>query len=112
MEFASYQEAKIAINKFDGAMTKGELDLIPVSVRADTTLGQTISIRLLPPARAPPAAGAASGGPGRGGAQTGASLLARLGGQGGASGAVNAPRGGAGPRGRGCVSRESNQWHC
>lgn len=28
MEFASYQEAKIAINKFDGAMTKGELDLI------------------------------------------------------------------------------------
>lgn len=24
MEFASYQEAKIAINKFDGAMTKGE----------------------------------------------------------------------------------------
>lgn len=25
MEFASYQQAKIAINKFDGAMTKGEL---------------------------------------------------------------------------------------
>jgi hypothetical protein len=24
MEFASYQQAKIAINKFDGAMTKGE----------------------------------------------------------------------------------------
>lgn len=26
MEFASYQQAKIAINKFDGAMTKGETD--------------------------------------------------------------------------------------
>ena len=25
MEFASYQQARIAINKFDGAMTKGEL---------------------------------------------------------------------------------------
>jgi hypothetical protein len=24
MEFASYQQAKIAINKFDGAMTKGK----------------------------------------------------------------------------------------
>ncbi|EIW72135.1 hypothetical protein TREMEDRAFT_66724 [Tremella mesenterica DSM 1558] len=33
MEYASAQQAKIAINKFDGAMTKG----------------QTISIRLLPP---------------------------------------------------------------
>ena len=25
MEYSSVQEAKIAINKFDGAMTKGEL---------------------------------------------------------------------------------------
>ena len=25
MEYASYQQAKIAINKFDGAMTKGRL---------------------------------------------------------------------------------------
>jgi hypothetical protein len=25
MEFASYQQAKIAINQFDGAMTKGKL---------------------------------------------------------------------------------------
>jgi hypothetical protein len=27
MEFASYQQAKIAINQFDGAMTKGTLTL-------------------------------------------------------------------------------------
>jgi hypothetical protein len=30
MEYASYQQAKIAINKFDGAMTKGaSLSLVP-----------------------------------------------------------------------------------
>ena len=31
MEFASYQQAKIAINQFDGAMTKGKL--APLQVR-------------------------------------------------------------------------------
>ena len=29
MEFASYQQARIAINKFDGAMTKGGQNLSP-----------------------------------------------------------------------------------
>lgn len=31
MEFASYQQAKIAINKFDGAMTRGTFYLIHLS---------------------------------------------------------------------------------
>ncbi|KAK8853414.1 hypothetical protein IAR55_004120 [Kwoniella newhampshirensis] len=81
MEYASPQQAKIAINKFDGAMTKG----------------QTISIRLLPPIVAkgrpgPPAA--AGGAPGGGGGQ---SLLARI--QGNPASAGPVARGGRGGRG-------------
>lgn len=89
MEFASYQQAKIAINKFDGAMTKG----------------QTISIRLLPPAvQRAPAGGKAQG------ASSG-NLLSRIsGGDKPASGprpagGARGDRGGRGgrgaPRGRG-----------
>ncbi|WVQ94918.1 hypothetical protein IAU59_002004 [Kwoniella sp. CBS 9459] len=97
MEFASPQQAKIAINKFDGAMTKG----------------QTISIKLLPPIVARgrdgprPAAG--------GNAASGQSLLSRIqgggkdatpsasagqkGGRGGRPGANGSRGGGAGGRG-------------
>ncbi|KAK1922223.1 hypothetical protein DB88DRAFT_497586 [Papiliotrema laurentii] len=76
MEFASPQQAKIAINKFDGAMTKG----------------QTISIHLLPPATA--------GRPGRqsrsaSGSQTGASLLSRI------QGVTQTAPAGRGQQGRG-----------
>jgi hypothetical protein len=70
MEFASYQQAKIAINKFDGAMTKGK----PYShsrIAADSMTGQTISIRLLPPVQPRAAKPAAA-------AQTGGSLLSRI----------------------------------
>ncbi|WRT70016.1 uncharacterized protein IL334_007009 [Kwoniella shivajii] len=86
MEFASPQQAKIAINKFDGAMTKG----------------QTISIKLLPPivARGPGPRPANGAGAGAGaGAASGQSLLSRI--QGGApSGpAANAPNAGRGGRG-------------
>ncbi|KAI9633802.1 uncharacterized protein MKK02DRAFT_28568 [Dioszegia hungarica] len=64
MEYSSVQEAKIAINKFDGAMTKG----------------QTISIRFLPPVqiRPPPARASSYNAPPAGRQQTGASLLARI----------------------------------
>ncbi|RSH91482.1 hypothetical protein EHS25_009781 [Saitozyma podzolica] len=85
MEFASYQQAKIAINKFDGAMTKG----------------QTISIRLLPPHQPRPAKGAGGGATG---AQSGGSLLSRISGGGAQKQAPSAPRGGGGAgvaRGRG-----------
>ncbi|WWD19843.1 hypothetical protein CI109_104310 [Kwoniella shandongensis] len=85
MEFASPQQAKIAINKFDGAMTKG----------------QTISIRLLPPivakAGRPGAPSGGSAGAGAGGAATGQSLLARI--QGGNAPAAQNARGGRGGRG-------------
>ena len=76
----------IAINKFDGAMTKG----------------QTISIRLLPPATVRQAPGRPSG---QAGAAPGASLLSRIQGTGPTSqparGRGAAPRGGN--RGRGAV---------
>ncbi|OCF61571.1 hypothetical protein L486_01223 [Kwoniella mangroviensis CBS 10435] len=81
MEFASPQQAKIAINKFDGAMTKG----------------QTISIRLLPPIVAKSRPG--PGGPGSAGqANAGSqSLLSRI--QGGGGVVANPPAGGRGGRG-------------
>ncbi|WWC91917.1 uncharacterized protein L201_006869 [Kwoniella dendrophila CBS 6074] len=87
MEFAAPQQAKIAINKFDGAMTKG----------------QTISIRLLPPIVAKPG----RPGPGAQGntgssAQSGQSLLSRIQGGAGAGGVPqqqSASRGGRGGRG-------------
>ncbi|CAD6563825.1 MAG: hypothetical protein TREMPRED_001394 [Tremellales sp. Tagirdzhanova-0007] len=73
MEYASYQQAKIAINKFDGAMTKG----------------QTISIRLLAPI-------SSSGRPDSAlnGAPNGGSLLSRI--SGGQGRTVASPRGGRG----------------
>ncbi|OCF43730.1 hypothetical protein I317_02483 [Kwoniella heveanensis CBS 569] len=78
MEFASPQQAKIAINKFDGAMTKG----------------QTISIKLLPPIVSKgrdgprPAAG--------GNTASGQSLLSRI--QGGGKEAPAGQKGGRGGR--------------
>ncbi|ORX39454.1 hypothetical protein BD324DRAFT_619774 [Kockovaella imperatae] len=92
MEFASYQQARIAINKFDGAMTKG----------------QTISIRLLPPPTARPGPGS------RPASQTGASLLQRMSGPGAGAGSIprgNAPRGsGRGaPRGRGAPANRGRK---
>jgi len=98
MEFASYQQAKIAINQFDGAMTKGMLVSSNYCSKSDRA-GQTISIRLLPPViqRGP------AGRPGPQGAAQGSSgnLLARI--SGGAP-TPNAPRGAfrggrGGPRG-------------
>ncbi|EAL19799.1 hypothetical protein CNBG0920 [Cryptococcus deneoformans B-3501A] len=60
MEYANVQQAKIAINKFDGAMTKG----------------QTISIRFAVPRFPPPAI---RGRPGAGrGAASGQNLLSRI----------------------------------
>ncbi|WVR09617.1 hypothetical protein IAU60_006689 [Kwoniella sp. DSM 27419] len=93
MEYASPQQAKIAINKFDGAMTKG----------------QTISIKLLPPivAKGRPGPGPVAGG----NAGSSQSLLSRI--QGGAPTAGGkgandrAPRNaaGAGRGGRGGATR-------
>ncbi|TXT15820.1 hypothetical protein VHUM_00323 [Vanrija humicola] len=60
VEYASAQQAKAAINKFDGAMTKG----------------QTITIKPIAPARPREEKGSKDGG-------SGSSLLARLGGGGG-----------------------------
>ncbi|KAK4684452.1 THO complex subunit 4, partial [Tremellales sp. Uapishka_1] len=86
MEFASYQQAKAAINQFDGAMTKG----------------QTINIHLLPPHRpsTPPVASlAARINP----AAAGGSLLSRIAGGSISAPAERAPRGGGGGRGRGAA---------
>ncbi|WVF67322.1 hypothetical protein IAT40_002073 [Kwoniella sp. CBS 6097] len=82
MEFASPQQAKIAINKFDGAMTKG----------------QTISIKLLPPIVAKGRDGprpAAGGNP-----ASGQSLLSRIQG-GGKDASASAPASGGQKGGRG-----------
>ncbi|WVW86383.1 hypothetical protein I302_108429 [Kwoniella bestiolae CBS 10118] len=79
MEFASPQQAKIAINKFDGAMTKG----------------QTISIRLLAPIVSRPRPGPPGQGPAQAQANpSGQSLLSRIQGPPG-----NGPVGGRGGRG-------------
>jgi hypothetical protein len=102
MEFASYQQAKIAINKFDGAMTKGQSSRHSPTISVLICVGQTISIRLLAPVvqRGPPSQGRG------GGAAPGGNLLARI--SGGAPGPAannnNAPRGAmrggrGGPRG-------------
>lgn len=40
MEYASYQQAKIAINKFDGAMTKGKSSLVLLFSFAETYVHQ------------------------------------------------------------------------
>lgn len=109
MEYSSVQEAKVALNKFDGAMTKGQLSSSLQTLTQANETGQTISIRFLPPinTRQPPAMGQG----GNFGAprpavnnqdQSGASLLARMTKTGGGGGA-QAPRGaGPGPvRGRG-----------
>ena len=90
MEYASYQQAKIAINKFDGAMTKGA-PYLP-SGDADHSShfpGQTISIRLLAPI-------SSSGRPDSAlnGAPNGGSLLSRI--SGGQGRTVASPRGGRG----------------
>ncbi|KAL7424569.1 hypothetical protein Q5752_000253 [Cryptotrichosporon argae] len=77
MEYASAQQAKIAINKFDGAKTKGE----------------TISIKLLPPVQP---RGAVR--PDAQRQQSGASLLARLGGGGGGGGGRDTARSSDAPR--------------
>ncbi|RSH86420.1 uncharacterized protein EHS24_004672 [Apiotrichum porosum] len=81
VEYASAQQAKVAINKFDGAMTKG----------------QTIAIKLIAPARAKEDKAASGSG----------SLLNRLGGGSDLAGRIGrgdrerAPRGGRGDRDRG-----------
>ncbi|ORY31627.1 Endonuclease/exonuclease/phosphatase [Naematelia encephala] len=97
VEFASYQQAKTAINMFDGAMTKGVTFQDPALHHTDTSEGQTISIRLLPPvvARAAPAAAR--------GAPAGGSLLSRI--SGGNAAPAAGPRGGGAPRGRGVGGR-------
>ncbi|WWC72219.1 uncharacterized protein I206_106181 [Kwoniella pini CBS 10737] len=83
MEFASPQQAKIAINKFDGAMTKG----------------QTISIRLLAPIVAKPRPGPGGPGPVGAGAASGQSLLSRIQGGNASAGGPGPQRGGRGGRG-------------
>jgi hypothetical protein len=100
MEFASYQQAKIAINKFDGAMTRGAYTIHTYD--RYLTIGQTISIKLLPPVVQRGPAGRPQG---QGQVAPGGNLLARIsGGGGGAPNAPNGPRGGmrggrGGPRG-------------
>ena len=87
MEFATYQQAKIAINKFDGAMTKGKAFFVQGKLVLVLTLntGQTISIRLLPPVvqRGP-------AGPGKPQGASGGDLLSRI--SGGKAHIAAAPR--------------------
>lgn len=79
MEYANVQQAKIAINKFDGAMTKGSFRFFLSAVSRLTCAilaGQTISIRFAVPRFPPPAI---RGRPGAGrGAASGQNLLSRI----------------------------------